>query len=129
MKKILILSFVIFASLNHCLADNNNRTVKQETTTCTTVHGSFLGNGGSTTTCTTDRPDGSRTTKITSCTTTGFSGSVGVAKGGYNRETCKTTTIDEKQHNNSQNSGYNNSNSNNNRSKNNSNLKYTCPTY
>ena len=80
---------------NFNMGESANKRISQETTTCTEVNGSVLGNGGSTKTCVTDRPDGTRTTKVTSCTTTGASASVGIAKGGFTKQTCQTTTIDE----------------------------------
>lgn len=76
-------------------ADEPNRTVNQYNRECTTVRGEVLGNGGSTKTCVTTYSDGSKKTTVESCTKTGASASVGVAKGGFERETCKFTEINE----------------------------------
>ena len=100
-KRILFACCLLISGLS-VFADDENKIVRQETTSCTTINGSVLGNGGSTKTCTTDHADGSKTTTITSCTTSGMSASVGVAKGGFTRETCTTTTINEKNENKNQ---------------------------
>lgn len=71
-----------------------NRNVRSSEQTCTTVSGSVLGNGGSTTTCETTHSDGSKTTTVKSCTTTGAKASVGVANGGVQQTRCKTTEWD-----------------------------------
>lgn len=103
MKKITIMLIGLFLFMGTSFAQNQNqnqnqnqqRTVSQSETTCTTVHGSIFGNGGSTKTCVTKNSDGSKTTTVESCKRSGASASVGVAKGGYERETCKTTVFNE----------------------------------
>lgn len=102
MKKLFIVSkktiFSVCAILTcSCMAfaDEPNRTVKQYDKECTTVKGEIVGNGGSTKTCVTTYPDGSKTTTIESCTKTGASASVGVAKGGFEKDNCKITEINE----------------------------------
>lgn len=90
---------------------NQQRTVSQSETTCTTVHGSIFGNGGSTKTCVTKNSDGSKTTTVESCKRSGASASVGVAKGGYERETCKTTVFTEPAKKSNSNSSSNNKDS------------------
>lgn len=99
MKKITFMLIGLFLFMGTSFAQNQNqdqqRAVSQSETTCTTVHGSFLGNGGSAKTCVTTNSDGSKTTTVKSCKKTGASASVGVAKSGYERETCKTTVFTE----------------------------------
>ena len=95
MKKTIVLVCAILACSCMAFADGPNRTVNQYNKECTTVKAEALGNGGSTTTCVTTYSDGSKKTTVESCTKTGASASVGIAKGGVEREKCKVTEITE----------------------------------
>lgn len=95
MKKTICLVCAIFACSTMIFADEPVRTVTQSTKECTTVRGEVLGNGASTKTCVTKYSDGSKKTTIETCTKIGASGSVGVAKGGFEKDNCKTTEIYE----------------------------------
>ena len=70
---------------------NDGKTVTTTQSSCTTVGGSFGGNGGSTKTCVETKSDGSKTTTTTSCTTKG----VDVGFGKAVKEDCKTTTVNQ----------------------------------
>lgn len=97
MKKTICLVCAIFACSTMIFADEpvRTRTVTQYTKECTTVRGNVLGNGASSKTCVTKYPDGSKKTEIETCTKVGASGSVGVAKGGFEKDNCTITEINE----------------------------------
>lgn len=122
MKKGIFLVCAILACSCLAFADDqqqDQKTVKKGTKSCTTVYGSALGNGGSTTTCVTNYTDGSKKTVVESCTTTGASASVGVAKAGVEHPVCDVTEIYEPAKKSNNNSG-NSSTKNNSNTKNNS---------
>lgn len=95
LKKTILSVCAILACNCMAFADEPNRTVTQSSKECTTVKGEAFGNGGSTRTCVTTYSDGSKKTTVESCTKTGASASVGIAKGGFERESCKITEINE----------------------------------
>lgn len=95
MKKTILSVCAILLCCCLAFAEEPNRTVNQSSKECTTVKGEVFGNGGSTKTCVTTYSDGSKKTTVESCTKTGASASVGVAKGGFEKENCKVTEIYE----------------------------------